>query len=207
MTPTEHQVERIASIWPTPRMSRFQRLEYVQALEGFHPDAVAAAVNAVRDTWLKDIAPPPGEFVAKAAASQRGIDAAELGKQIRGDGQGCPGCRRDYPDGRHAEWRGDGKLIACLEHNVMWPGTSHDPYTVDTGDPLPADEWRRRALAGDYGRVIEAIAAWGGGPASIAQAVAGDLEREIREETTSTPAAARAYRVIRQTPPAKEEAA
>lgn len=184
MTPTERQVERIATIWPTPRMSRFARLEYAQALEPYHPDAQAAAINSVRDTWLKDIAPPPGEFVAKAIAAEAGMQ--RYNPDI-GDGRGCPQCRREYPVGHHAHWIGDGKIIACTEHQWTWPGTTHQPDETDPGE-LASGEWRRRAAAGEYGHVCKALAVAGKAPAAVTHAVATDLRTELAETTRKEPA-------------------
>lgn len=167
MTAIERQVERIAAIWPVPRMSRFTRDEYAQALADFDPDAVAAAVNVLRDTWMKDVVPPPGEFVvhAKAATPRRGR------KGVHGDGAGCPQCHAEYWEGEHAEWRGDGTIIACTEHGWTWPGSTHVP-DEDVGEYTP-EEWRTRA---EFGRVIQAHTETGGHP----EEVLGELVKSRR---------------------------
>ena len=157
MTPLERQGERIASIWPTPRRSRFTRLEYAAALTPYHPDAVATAVNTVRDTWLKDIVPPPGEFTVKAQAAQNSY-RREHPDTPTGDGVGCPKCRAEHGEhaittGHHPRWTGDGTIICCATHNTMWLGTTHQPDEQDPGD-LDPGEWRRRALTGAFGETL-----------------------------------------------------
>lgn len=185
MTNIERQVERIAGIWTIPRMSSFTKKEYALAFADFDPDHIASAVNSVRDTWMKDVVPPPGEFVSKCIAARTAARAANPTRR-EGDGVGCPHCRAEYPAGQHAYWAGDGTLIACQEHNTMWRGSTHQPDDQpDPGDFLPG-EWRDHALAGDYGETIRQVAEHGGGPGDVIPALTPiPLDQALRDVTAT----------------------
>ncbi len=177
---------RLSHIWPNG-WTRGALEEYAHAVRLHTPTEVQAAVDTAIDTRTTRPAPAQLRELADQARDQARTDhqRRERRADTTRDGKGCPACRRDHGDqavdaGSHQPWIGDGTMILCQTHQLAWRGTGHQPDHDDAGELTP-EQWRSRASTGAFGSVIQALAAWGGGPASIAVGVTTDLTREIHD--------------------------
>ena len=148
MTETEaarrRAIKRIGEYLPWRKDWRGDRDidEYHRGLDDLTPTAVDRAVTrAIRDRHTRPSAHQLREIHRDLEAEDH-TNRRETRTPTRGDGRGCPTCRKEHGEqnvdaGIHEHWIGDGKIIYCMTHRYMWPGTSHNPDDTDDGGPVP----------------------------------------------------------------------
>lgn len=180
MTTTSHDqsdaerrraLTRLGAVWPNG-WTRVITEEYALAVRDTTPKELDDAVT--RAVATRTIRPAPAQLrdlIIEARRERRDAARADRAGRDPGDGQGCPQCRSELggqavDSGRHPLWAGDGTLICCHEHNVMWRGSTHRPDEADPGDLAPG-EWLARALGGEYGGALRQVAERGATPAQV----------------------------------------